>query len=54
MEGEKQLDHQNPNLKDDVTIIVIDRFYNQQFKKYVYYHSIQKSISKGYKYVGPY
>ncbi len=34
-------DFLNVDLKDDVGIKVIERLYNQKFKKYIYYYWIQ-------------
>jgi hypothetical protein len=47
MQGKGDL--QNKNLKDDVGIRVIKKLYSQKFKKYIYYHWIQKSICKNSK-----
>jgi hypothetical protein len=42
-------DLQNFNLKDDVGIKVMKRLYSLKFKKYIYYHWIQKSKRRNYK-----
>ncbi len=45
----KKNDLQNLNLKNDVGIKVINKFYSHKFNKYSYHCCIQKSIRKSYK-----
>ncbi len=39
--------------KGDVVIRVVNKLYNQKFKKYIYYCWIQKSIHRSYKITAP-